>query len=44
MIVIVIQISALIFTQLGPDPHLECAYGMGIPDADPSDQNHADAD
>ncbi len=27
-----------------PHPHLESAFGMQIPDADPGDQNHADAD
>jgi hypothetical protein len=36
---------ALIFTELNPNPHLhlESAFGMRIPDADPGDQNHADS-
>ncbi len=44
MIVSVVKILALIFTQLNPDPdpHLESEFGMRIPDADPGDQNHAD--
>ncbi len=44
MIVLVIKISASIFTlpNLDPHPHLESAFGMRIPDADPGDQNHAD--
>ncbi len=44
MMVLVIKISALALTLLNPDPHphLEPAFGMRIPDADPEDQNHAD--
>jgi hypothetical protein len=37
----VIQISWL---DPDPYPHLESAFGMPILDADPGDQNHADAD
>jgi hypothetical protein len=39
------RFSALIFTELNPNPHLhlESAFGMQIPDADPGDQNHADS-
>ncbi len=39
------RFSALIFTELNPNPHphLESAFGMRIPDADPGDQNHADS-
>jgi hypothetical protein len=37
--------SALIFKELNPNPHphLESAFGLRIPDADPGDQNHADS-
>jgi hypothetical protein len=44
MMVLVIKISALIFTWLilDPHPHLKSAFGMRVPDADPGDQNHAD--
>jgi hypothetical protein len=37
MIVLVIKISTLIFTLPNPDthPHLESAFGMRFPDADP---------
>ncbi len=35
--VLVIQIS-----YLDPHPHLESAFAMRIPDADPGDRNHAD--
>jgi hypothetical protein len=42
MIILVIQISALIFKymDLNPHPRLESAFGMRIPEADPGDQNH----
>ncbi len=38
-------IICAIFTLFIPDPHphLESAFGMRIPDADPGDQNHADS-
>jgi hypothetical protein len=46
IIVLVNKISELIFRKLNPDahPHLESAFEMRIADADPGDQNHADAD
>jgi hypothetical protein len=44
MLVLVFNISALNFTKLNPGPHLECVFGMQIPDANPEDENHADAD
>jgi hypothetical protein len=39
------RFSALIFTELNPNPHLhlESAFGMRIPDVDPGDQNQADS-